>query len=107
VDGVGQAFTVNAAVDALHTATPGRKRSAEELSALDVDAEALGGEMARIVRQRRGVSVLDAVHDGDVEAVLEGLENGGDVNERVGGVGSLLHVAVDQDDLAMVRALLA
>ena len=89
--------------------SPGRGSpgTAEELSALDWEEEALWGDMARIVRQRRGVSVLTAVQNGDVQAALDGLDEGGHINEPLGDVGSLLHVAVEQKDLAMVRALLA
>ena len=104
VSAVGPAYTVNAAVDALHAAGPGRKRPADELSALDKDAESLEGHVKRITRQRRAVStpLLDAVRAGDVAALQDLVDDGDDIDEHVEGVGSLLHAAVDAEDLEMV-----
>jgi len=96
-----------AVVEGFLAARPGRKRAAEELSKLDEDEEHLDWEVARIVRQRRAVSILQCVQDGDVEAVLQELENGADVDELLEDGGSLLHIAVEAEDLDMVRPLLA
>ncbi|KAJ1490598.1 hypothetical protein T484DRAFT_3307980 [Baffinella frigidus] len=113
VTATGLAFTVNEAVDALHAATPGRKRPADDLLNMDRDAESLERHVERIVRQRErivrqrlGDSLLDLVRGGDVAAVQDAIDDGGDIDERVEGVGSLLHVAVDAENLAMVDALI-
>jgi len=90
VSAVGPAFTVNAAVDALHAAGPGRKRPADELSALDTDAEHLEAHLERIVQQRRGASssldffsLLQMVRSGDVAMVQDGIDDGADIDEQV------------------------
>ena len=100
---------MNAAVDALHAAGPGRKRPADELDALDKDAEYLEARLERIAQQPRGdssvldfFSLLDWVRSGDVAMVQDEIDDGADIDERVEGVGSLLHAAVDAEDLEMV-----
>ena len=87
VSTVGPAFTVNAAVDALHAAGPGRKRAADELDALDTDAEHLEAHLERIARGASSIldffSLLALVRSGDVATVQDGLDDGADIDEQV------------------------
>jgi hypothetical protein len=95
-------------VEAFFAARPSRKRTSLELSRLDKDEERLAGRVDRIVRQRRirerPLSILGAVLEGDVGAVLGLLADGAGVNDSDEPDGPLLHIAADAEDLEMVRA---
>ena len=108
VTGVGNSAQMKGVVEAFFAARPSRKRTAEELSRLDKDEEKLAGRVDRIVRQRRirerPLSILGAVLEGDVGAVLGLLADGAGVNDSDEPDGPLLHIAADAEDLEMVRA---